>query len=132
MVIETIETGEGAHGVVTSVDAAYVYITNTFENTVSVTDNRTRWSQRCRFEEITKQHRIVFVVNSEETAPTLETFARERNCLVDVMPGRGSTGTRGSWLVFEPPEKSPFPAEELSYEAWPGPGDSEGDGCWDR
>lgn len=35
----TIETGKGAHGVVTSYDNQYVYVTNMFENTVSVIDN---------------------------------------------------------------------------------------------
>jgi YVTN family beta-propeller protein len=38
-VVATIETGEGAHGVVTSMNNQYVYVTNMFENTVSVIDN---------------------------------------------------------------------------------------------
>lgn len=38
-VVATIETGKGAHGVVTSNDNKYVYVTNMFENTVSVVDN---------------------------------------------------------------------------------------------
>jgi hypothetical protein len=59
-------------------------------------------------EEIMKQHRVVFVVHSEEMAQTLEPFARERNCLVSVVPGNGNygggKGVKGSWLVFETPE----------------------------
>ena len=39
-VVATVETGEGTHGVVTSEDSGYVYVTNTFENTVSVIDNQ--------------------------------------------------------------------------------------------
>jgi YVTN family beta-propeller protein len=38
-VVATIETGSGAHGVVTSPDNQFVYVTNMFENTVSVIDN---------------------------------------------------------------------------------------------
>lgn len=38
-VVATIETGKGAHGVVTSDDNKTVYVTNMFENTVSVIDN---------------------------------------------------------------------------------------------
>jgi YVTN family beta-propeller protein len=38
-VVATIETGKGAHGVVTSADNQYVYVTNMFEHTVSVIDN---------------------------------------------------------------------------------------------
>jgi DNA-binding beta-propeller fold protein YncE len=37
-VVATIETGKGAHGVVTSPDHKYVFVTNMFENTVSVID----------------------------------------------------------------------------------------------
>lgn len=40
-VIATIETGKGAHGVVTSPDNKFVYVTNMYENTVSVIDNNT-------------------------------------------------------------------------------------------
>ncbi|PLR83998.1 YncE family protein [Bacillus sp. V33-4] len=36
--VTTIETGKGAHGVVTSPDSKYLYVTNMFENTVSVID----------------------------------------------------------------------------------------------
>lgn len=35
----TIEVGKGAHGVVTSNDNKFVYVTNMYENTVSVIDN---------------------------------------------------------------------------------------------
>jgi YVTN family beta-propeller protein len=38
-VVATIETGKGAHGIVTSPDNQLVYVTNMFENTVSVIDN---------------------------------------------------------------------------------------------
>ena len=86
-------------------------------------------------EKITKQHRVVFVVHSEEMARTLETFARQGNRLVNVVPGKGSyagsTSIKGSWLVFEPRAESPFPTEGISYDSWPGPGDSEGGG-WAR
>src|SRR5215207_3970542 len=57
-------------------------------------------------EEIMKEHRVVFVVHSEEVAQTLETFAREGDRLVRAIPStRGSyakeMGIKGSWLVFE-------------------------------
>ena len=38
-VVATIETGKGAHGVVTSADNKFVYVTNMYDNTVSVIDN---------------------------------------------------------------------------------------------
>jgi YVTN family beta-propeller protein len=38
-VVATIETGKGAHGVVTSTDNRFVYVTNMYDNTVSVIDN---------------------------------------------------------------------------------------------
>ncbi len=64
-------------------------------------------AQRVSAEEAMKEHRVVFVVHSEEVAETLETFAGKR--LVRVMPStRGSyareMGIKGSWLVFEPSE----------------------------
>jgi len=40
-VIATIQTGKGAHGVVVTPDNKYVYVTNMYENTVSVIDNAT-------------------------------------------------------------------------------------------
>lgn len=66
---------------------------------------------RASIEEITKQHRIVFVLHREDLTGTLETFAGERDRLVRVVPGKGDygggkgiEGIRGSWLVFETPE----------------------------
>jgi hypothetical protein len=52
---------------------------------------------------------LAFVVHSEEVAQTLETFAREKDCLIKVIPStRGSyakeMGIKGSWLVFETSE----------------------------
>ncbi|MBT2696673.1 hypothetical protein J7E79_04480 [Bacillus sp. ISL-40] len=38
-VVATIETGKGSHGVVTSPDSKFIYITNMFEDTVTVIDN---------------------------------------------------------------------------------------------
>jgi 40-residue YVTN family beta-propeller repeat len=38
-VVATIETGKGAHGVVTSADNKFVYVTNMYDNTVSAIDN---------------------------------------------------------------------------------------------
>ena len=66
-------------------------------------------SQRSSAEEVMKEHRVVFVVHSEEVAETLEAFAQEGDRLVRVMPStRGSyaeeMGIKGSWLVFEPSE----------------------------
>ena len=60
-------------------------------------------------EEVMEEHRVAFAVHSEEVAQTLETFAREKDCLVKVIPStRGSyandMGIKGSWLVFEPSE----------------------------
>jgi YVTN family beta-propeller protein len=37
-VVAEIETGKGAHGVVTSADGKFAYVTNMFENTVSIID----------------------------------------------------------------------------------------------
>ena len=62
-------------------------------------------SGRTSIEEITKHHRVVFVVHSEEVARTLEAFAGAKDRLVKVVPGKGTygggTGVKGSWLVFE-------------------------------
>jgi hypothetical protein len=65
--------------------------------------------QRASSEEIMKEHRLAFVVHSEEVAQTLETFAREKDRLIKVIPStRGSyakeMGIKGSWLVFETSE----------------------------
>ena len=56
--------------------------------------------------EVMKEHRVAFVVHSEEVAQTLEAFAAEKDRLIRVIPGtRGSyakeMGIKGSWLVFE-------------------------------
>jgi hypothetical protein len=66
-------------------------------------------AHRASAEEVMKEHRVVFVVHSEEVAETLETFARERDRLVKVIPStRGryakEMGIKGSWLVFETSE----------------------------
>lgn len=57
-----------------------------------------------------KEHRLAFVVHSEEVAQTLETFAREKDRLVKVIPStRGryakEMGIKGSWLVFKPSDR---------------------------
>jgi len=66
---------------------------------------------RSSLEEITKEHRVVFVLHREELSGTLEAFAGEKDRLVNVVPGKGDygggegiEGIRGSWLVFETPE----------------------------
>lgn len=52
---------------------------------------------------VAKEHRVVFVVHSEEAGKALEEFAREEARLVNLLPasGHGGAGTEGSWLVFE-------------------------------
>ena len=57
-------------------------------------------------EEVMKEHRVAFVVHSEEVAQSLETFVAEKDRLIRVIPStRGSyakeMGIKGSWLVFE-------------------------------
>ncbi len=66
-------------------------------------------AHRASVEEVMKEHRVVFVVHSEEVAQTLATFAREGDRLVKAIPStRGSyakeIGIKGSWLVFETSE----------------------------
>jgi len=66
-------------------------------------------ARRASVEEVMKEHRVAFVVHSEEVAQTLETFAREGDRLVKAIPStRGSyakeMGIKGSWLVFEKSE----------------------------
>lgn len=66
-------------------------------------------AHRASVKEVMKEHRVAFVVHSEEVAQTLETFASEGDRLVRVIPStRGSyareMGIKGSWLVFEKPE----------------------------
>src|SRR5215216_7340677 len=65
-------------------------------------------ARRESIEELTKQHRVVFVLHREEVVSTLEDFAREGDRLVSVVPRRGGEtitgGLKGSWLVFKKPE----------------------------
>jgi hypothetical protein len=62
-------------------------------------------SRRESIEELTKQHRVVFVLHRTEVEETLEDLVREGDRLVSVVPRRGgetiSEGLKGSWLVFE-------------------------------
>jgi hypothetical protein len=62
-------------------------------------------ARRQSIEELTKQHRVVFVLHRTEVEKTLEDFVREGDRLVSVVPRRGgetiSEGLKGSWLVFE-------------------------------
>ena len=66
-------------------------------------------SRRGSIEELTKQHRVVFVLHRTEVEETLEDFVREGDRLVSVVPRRGgemiSDGLKGSWLVFESSEQ---------------------------
>ena len=63
-------------------------------------------ARRESIEELTKQHRVVFVMHRTEVEETLQDFVREGDRLVNVVPRRGgemiSEGLKGSWLVFEP------------------------------
>jgi regulator of protease activity HflC (stomatin/prohibitin superfamily) len=66
-------------------------------------------AHRTSVEEVMKEHRVAFVVHTEEVAQTLQTFADEGHRLIQVIPStRGSyareMGIKGSWLVFEKPE----------------------------
>jgi hypothetical protein len=66
-------------------------------------------ARQASVEEVMKEHRVAFVVHSEEVAQTLETFASEGDRLIRVIPStRGSyareMGIKGSWLVFEKAE----------------------------
>ena len=63
-------------------------------------------ARRASAKEIMEEHKVAFVVHSEEVAQTLEGFATEEVRLVKVIPStRGSyakeMGIKGSWLVFE-------------------------------
>ena len=46
--------------------------------------------RRETIEELTKEHRVVFVLHREEVVETLEDFAREGDRLVSVVPRRGA------------------------------------------
>jgi hypothetical protein len=65
-------------------------------------------ARRGSIEELTKQHRVVFVLHREEVGETLEDFASQGDRLVSVVPRKGgesiSAGLKGSWLVFEKAE----------------------------
>ncbi len=65
-------------------------------------------ARRESIEELTMQHRVVFVLHRKEVEETLEDFVREGDRLVSVVPRRGgeaiSDGLKGSWLVFESSE----------------------------
>ena len=65
----------------------------------------TEEARRESIEELTKEHRVVFVLHRKEVIETLEDFARQGDRLVSVVPRRGdetiSDGLKGSWLVFE-------------------------------
>ena len=64
--------------------------------------------RRGSIEELTKEHRVVFVLHREEVVETLEDFARQGDRLVSVVPRQGgeeiTAGLKGSWLVFEKSE----------------------------
>jgi hypothetical protein len=66
-------------------------------------------AHRASVEEVMREHRVAFVIHSEEVAQTLEEFANEKDRLIQVIPStRGSyareMGIKGSWLVFEKAE----------------------------
>lgn len=65
-------------------------------------------TRRETIEQVIKEHKLVFVVHTDEVAETLQTFAEEGDRLVKIMPGKGThvggSGLSGSWLVFEVPE----------------------------
>ena len=66
---------------------------------------------RSSLDEMTKEHRIAFVLHREDLSGTLEEFAKNKDRLVKVIPGKGDygggegiEGIKGSWLVFEASE----------------------------
>ena len=65
-------------------------------------------ARRESIEDLTMQHRVIFVLHRDEVVETLEDFARQGDRLVSVVPRRGgetiSDGLKGSWLVFESSE----------------------------
>ena len=65
-------------------------------------------ARRESIDELTKHHRVVFVMHRTEVEETLQDFVREGDRLVNVVPRRGgetiSEGLKGSWLVFESPD----------------------------
>jgi len=56
-------------------------------------------------EDLTKEHRVVFVLHREEVVETLEDLASQGDRLVSVVPRKGgeavTAGLKGAWLVFE-------------------------------
>jgi hypothetical protein len=65
-------------------------------------------ARRASIEELTKEHRIVFVLHREEVVETLEDLASQGDRLVSVVPRKGgealTAGLKGAWLVFEKAE----------------------------
>src|SRR5918993_332045 len=65
-------------------------------------------ARRESIEELTKQHRVVFVMHRTEVEETLQDFVREGDRLVSVGPRRGgetiSEGLNGSGVGFESPD----------------------------
>jgi hypothetical protein len=63
---------------------------------------------RASIEDLTKEHRVVFVLHREEVVETLEDLARQGDRLVSVVPRKGgeavTAGLKGAWLVFEKSE----------------------------
>ena len=59
-------------------------------------------------EDLTKEHRVVFVLHREEVVETLEDLASQGDRLVSVVPRKGgeavTAGLKGAWLVFEKSE----------------------------
>jgi hypothetical protein len=65
-------------------------------------------ARRASIEELTKEHRVVFVLHREEVVETLEDLASQGDRLVSVVPRKGGEaitgGLKGAWLVFEKSE----------------------------
>ena len=63
---------------------------------------------RASIEDLTKEHRVVFVLHREEVVETLEDLASQGDRLVSVVPRKGGEaitgGLKGAWLVFEKSE----------------------------
>jgi hypothetical protein len=65
-------------------------------------------ARRASIEDLTKEHRVVFVLHREEVVETLEDLASQGDRLVSVVPRKGGEaitgGLKGAWLVFEKSE----------------------------
>src|SRR4028118_1329170 len=63
---------------------------------------------RASIEDLTKEHRVVFVLHRAEVVETLEDLASQGDRLVSVVPRKGGEaitgGLKGAWLVFEKSE----------------------------